>query len=167
MRQASQRAARAPARGGLPNAWFVVGAAEAPSGVLDGRVDELRVTLPWGSLMRGALDPGAWFGATAASWLRPGGELKMLLSVTPRDGLDAITALDGAALDDLAGRYRAAGWTELEARGATLDDVARSGSSWARRLGIPHRRAAVVLRLGVPPGPSDPGDPGYARSSAA
>lgn len=156
MRQASHRAARSAAKGGLANAWFAVAAAEDIPSLIDGRVDALVVTLPWGSLLRGVLDPEPWFGAVAARLLRPGGELRSLLSVTPRDGME-LGHLDDAGLDALMARWAAAGWTTLEARRATAADVAASGSSWAKRLGIPGRRPASTLRLGPP----------QARSSAA
>jgi 16S rRNA (adenine(1408)-N(1))-methyltransferase len=146
MREASQRAARTPQKGGLPNAWFGVAAAEALPRELDGLVHELTVLLPWGSLLRGVLDVEPWFLAGARRLLRPGAELRMLLSVTPRDGL-AIAQLDERALTRLVHAYEAACWLVVEAHQATAQDVVASGSSWARRLGIPDRRAAAVLRL--------------------
>ena len=55
MAEASRRAARPARRGGLPNALFVVAAAEAPPPELHGLADLVTITLPWGSLLRGAL----------------------------------------------------------------------------------------------------------------
>jgi len=52
MRDASRRAAGPVRRGRLANALFLVGDASAALAMLQGRVDELRITLPWGSLMR-------------------------------------------------------------------------------------------------------------------
>lgn len=146
MREASHRAARAAAKGGLPNAWFAVAAAEALPTELDGRVDELRVTLPWGSLLRGALGPEPWFHEAVRRLLRRDGGVEMLLSVVSRDALPGTAALDHATFMTFAARYRDAGWLVLDAREATPADVACSGSSWARRLGIPARRSAWVLR---------------------
>jgi hypothetical protein len=127
-----------------------VAAAEALPRVLDDRVDELRVTLPWGSLLSGALGPAPWFLDTMRRVLRPDGEAVFLLSVTPRDGIEVIPALQGTALTELAMRYQEAGWRVVEARAATSEDVGRSGSSWAKRLGLPYRRPAAVLRLRPP-----------------
>ena len=50
-----RRDARPPARGGRPNALFVVAAAEAPPRELIGLADEVRILFPWGSLLRGVL----------------------------------------------------------------------------------------------------------------
>ncbi len=47
--EASRRAAR---KGGLPNARFFIADAREALELLQGRVDELRITLPWGSLLR-------------------------------------------------------------------------------------------------------------------
>lgn len=149
MREASVRAARPAAKGGLTNAWFAVAAAEALPHELDGRVDVLTVTLPWGSLLRGSLGPEPWFIDAVQRVLRPGGELWLLLSVTPRDGL-AISELDEGSLLGLAHGYEAVGWQVLDARPAIADDIRVSGSSWAKRLGIPARRPAAVLRVRRP-----------------
>jgi 16S rRNA (adenine(1408)-N(1))-methyltransferase len=152
MREASRRAARSPGKDGLANAWFAVAAAEAPPMELDGRVDELTVILPWGSLLRGVLGPEPWFTDAVRRLVRPAGTIRMLLSVTPRDGIGDIASLDGPTLDELAARWRGAGWVVCDVHPATRDDVARSGSSWAKRLDIPGRRAAASLRLLPPTG---------------
>jgi hypothetical protein len=162
MREASARAARPASKGGLPNAWFAVAAAEALPGALEGRVDHLRVTLPWGSLLRAALGPERWFSEAAGRMLRPGGDLAILASVAPRDGVPGVPHLDVDALAALAGRWERIGWEIRDARAATAGDVSDSGSSWAKRLGIPARRDAFVLRLRP-----EPSRPSYARSSAA
>ena len=55
MAEASRRAARPAARGGVSNALFVVAAAERPPMELLAIADELTINFPWGSLLRGAL----------------------------------------------------------------------------------------------------------------
>jgi Methyltransferase domain len=56
MAEASWRAARRSERGGLPNAVFVVAAAEALPPELDGVADLVTIQFPWGSLLKGLLD---------------------------------------------------------------------------------------------------------------
>jgi hypothetical protein len=56
LREASRRAAGPARKGGLPNALLLVGDASAALGMLRGQVDEVRITLPWGSLLRSVLD---------------------------------------------------------------------------------------------------------------
>jgi 16S rRNA (adenine(1408)-N(1))-methyltransferase len=55
MAESSLRAARASRKGGLPNALFVVAAAERPPDELRATAAEVTVLFPWGSLLRGAL----------------------------------------------------------------------------------------------------------------
>jgi hypothetical protein len=157
MREASARAGRPAGKGGLPNAWFAVAPAEALPTELDGRVDELRIVLPWGSLLRGALGPEPWFHGATSRLLRPDGTFRLLVSVTPRDSVPGVMNLDAATAEALGQRYEASGWTVIGVRHAEDRDVAALGSSWAKRLGIPSRRGAVLVELRPP----------QARSSAA
>jgi tRNA G46 methylase TrmB len=52
LREPSRHAARPARKGGVPNALFLVADARAALAAVRGRVDELRITLPWGSLLR-------------------------------------------------------------------------------------------------------------------
>ena len=56
LREPSRRAARPARKGGLPNALFLVADASVALAALHGRVHELRITLPWGSLLRLVLE---------------------------------------------------------------------------------------------------------------
>ncbi len=146
MADASRRAARPAGRGGRPNALFVVAGVETPPAELVGRADLVTVNLPWGSLLRAVLGLDARAAAGLASLVRPGGALEALVSVERRDGLGDLL---GEAASD--GRLRAA-WAELGFRLAELGpagpaEVLASGSSWARRLGVPAGAGRRVLRL--------------------
>jgi tRNA G46 methylase TrmB len=65
MRDASRRAARA----GLSNALFVAGDARQALSVMPGRIDEVRITLPWGSLLRTVLEGERAFALAVAGAL--------------------------------------------------------------------------------------------------
>lgn len=145
MREASRRAASKPTRGGLPNALFLAGAVGELSAALDGMVCEVRVTLPWGSLLRAARDADPTFVGTVLRLLQPGAVFRLLLSVTERDLAAGATPLDDTAMVDLAVAYGSAGFDCIEVRQATAADVDESGSTWAKRLGIPSRRPAWLL----------------------
>ncbi|MBV9354887.1 MAG: hypothetical protein JO023_05110 [Chloroflexi bacterium] len=69
LRQASRQAARPAPRGGLPNALFLAGDASEALHLLRGRVDELRITLPWGSLLRAVLQGERAFALAVAGAL--------------------------------------------------------------------------------------------------
>lgn len=130
MRRASQHA---PA-----NARFVVAAAEALPGELAGAVAAVSIYFPWGSLLRGLVDPSPMVLGGIARVLRPGGSLTALLSITERDGG---TPLGPGSIDRAA--YARCDLAVAAWRGATVVEVAASDSSWAKRLG----RARPIWKL--------------------
>jgi hypothetical protein len=151
MREASHRAARPARKRGLPNALFLAGTLYDLPDALDGLVDELRVTLPWGSLLRDVLEPAPAFMDRAARLLRPGGRLRLMLSVTDREAaVGRRSALEAGAVAALVARYTDAGFVCFALRPATAADVAELRSAWARRLGIPARRSAWTIHLRGP-----------------
>jgi 16S rRNA (adenine(1408)-N(1))-methyltransferase len=149
MRERSAAAARAPHKGGTPNAILLAGAAEALDPGLDGLADEIRVVLPWGSLLRGCLLPQGWLADALCRVLKPGGRVLLVLSVGPRERALGLPELDASALEPVAAAWRTAGFTTTEIRPVDAADVAALGSAWARRLGIPTRRHAWWIGLAV------------------
>jgi hypothetical protein len=149
VREASDRACRKPARGGVPNALFLAGTVDelAALEAMANAVAEIRVTLPWGSLLRAAAIPEAAFVASVTTLLRPCGRLRIILSITDRETDPASSPLTPARAGILAGEYEAAGFTVASVRPATRADVELSGSTWAKRLGVPSRRQAWLFEL--------------------
>jgi 16S rRNA (adenine(1408)-N(1))-methyltransferase len=137
MAEASRRATRPERKGGRPNALFLAAGVEALNPVLDGCADLVTVTFPWGSLLRGALalDEAEAVTAAIARLPKPGGQVQMLLSVTPRDGIAGLPCLDDAAIASIATQYGERGICLVEARPATAADLAGTSSTWAKRLG--------------------------------
>jgi 16S rRNA (adenine(1408)-N(1))-methyltransferase len=146
MATASRRAAAKPSRGGLPNALFVVAAAEALPLELDGLADLVTVHFPWGSLLRGLLDADPATMTALARVLRPGATLQMLVSSTARDHSIGVAPIQAATLHALAESYATWGLAVTEARPATAADVAAAHSTWGKRLGAGTRRPAWLLR---------------------
>ena len=147
MAEASRRAARSPAKGGLPNVLFVVSAAEALPLQLDGTVDQLTILFPWGSLLRGALGLDRPVADTIARLMKEGGSVSMLISVTERDGVPEVPCLDEAAVGEVAQRHAAYGLELIGAREATAVDLTATRSSWSRRLGSDPRRPVWLLEF--------------------
>jgi 16S rRNA (adenine(1408)-N(1))-methyltransferase len=147
MAEASRRAARSPKRGGLPNALFIMAAAEALPAELCGLAGALTIHFPWGSLLRGLLsaDPTVVSGISAVA--QPGATLTVLLSVTPRDGVAGLDSLDECTFTALAPAYDACGLRLVEARPAMADDITRAHSTWAKRLQAGSSRAAWYVRF--------------------
>ena len=68
-RSLQESARRAASKVGPANAIFLVGDARDALHLLAGRVDELRITLPWGSLLRWVLDGEREFALAVAGSL--------------------------------------------------------------------------------------------------
>ena len=131
MAESSRRAARR----GPSNAIFLAAGAEALVGnVLAGRADLASVTFPWGSLLRGVLGLDQRALAGVAAVVAAGGRVEVLASVVPSDGVEGIATLDQSCEPAIRRAWAAAGLDLVAMRPATAAEIARSGSSWARRL---------------------------------
>ncbi len=161
MADSSRRAWR---RDALPNALFAVAAAEQPPEALHGMAGSLTVNFPWGSLLRGLLGEDDAVLAGVARLMAPGAEGVVLLSVLPRDGMPPVPPPVS-----LRPAYARHGLDLVEMRPATPEEVAASGSSWAKRLRAGRDRPVTLLRLRACGrlGPRWPGAPGFPRASSA
>jgi hypothetical protein len=146
MAESSLRAARSERKGGLPNALFVVAAAERPPDELRAIAAETTILFPWGSLLRGALalDDACDAARGIADLVAPGGRVQALVSIDPRDRL-TVPPLESAVRDALADRWLGHGLGLTVFTPATRAEIDVAGSSWARRLAAGRDR--VVWRL--------------------
>jgi 16S rRNA (adenine(1408)-N(1))-methyltransferase len=149
MAEASRRAAANPKRGGLPNAAFVVAAAEAAPLELRGRADLVTVRFPWASLLRGCLGRDRTVAAGVAGLVAAGGVLELLLAPAARDGLDDLPVEPDAVAEAAVRAFEEFDRTAVEARPATDAEVAASDSTWAKRLRSqrPVDRTVMLIRL--------------------
>jgi 16S rRNA (adenine(1408)-N(1))-methyltransferase len=128
MVEASRRAARPAAHGGLPNAAFVVSSLAALPAELDGLAELVTVHFPWGTLRSAVAghDPQAM--ARLVRLLAPAGRLELLIA----DGeLDGTARLDP---DTILAACAALGLEARESRSASLADAVAAHSSWGKRL---------------------------------
>ena len=148
MAESSRRAARASRKGGLSNALFLVAAAEQPPSELRAIASEVTILFPWGSLLRGslALDDAIQAAAGIATLVAPGGIVRALVSIDPRDRLP-VPVLTTLHRGDLAARWACHGLILTAFELAGREDIAASGSSWARRLAAGRDRQAWRLEL--------------------
>jgi 16S rRNA (adenine(1408)-N(1))-methyltransferase len=131
----------------LDNVLLVVAGAEELPPALDGLADAVTVHFPWGSLLRGVLEPDGPVAAGLARIAKPGAEVTAVLSVTGRKRSLGLPAPDDRLGPGLADRYAACGLRLMEWRPATREEIEATRSSWAKRLGAGDRRPAWRLRL--------------------
>ena len=159
LREMSAKAAAKPARGGLANVLYVVASVEHLPEELRRIADEVYVTLPWGSLMRGVILGEAAVLAAIASLGRDGARVRVVLNTrifddpVPLDARDLPEVTPAYVRETLAPRYAAAGLRIGDVREMDADEVAALGTTWAKRLS--HRRpppsVAIEARVIVPP----------------
>lgn len=82
MRDASARTLKKPARGGLPNALFVVASAELLPAELSGIADVITINFPWGSLLKALISPEPEILRAIAGLAKCGAKLIILLNYT-------------------------------------------------------------------------------------
>jgi 16S rRNA (adenine(1408)-N(1))-methyltransferase len=158
MVHASRRAARPAARGGLPNARFVVAGLEALPGELSDFADLVSVHFPWGSLLAAATGDAPALTRHIVRLLRPGGTLRLVISASPRDERAGVSGLDP---ERIAAVYRELGMRVAASRLATHEDVEASRSSWGKRLATSPGRVIWLMEL------RDCRAPGYHRRTHA
>jgi len=141
---ASTRAAKKPARGGAPNAWFVHAPAEALPCELAGTAEQVTVLLPWGGLLRAMLCPDLDVLRGLRSLCRPGAGIEVVVSLdAARDRAAQGLAVPSKA--QLAMPYRAAGLRLRSVTELDRDALAAVGTTWAGRLA--HGRPRAAWRL--------------------
>ncbi len=113
MAELAAKAGRKPARGGLPNVLYVVASIERVPEELRGVADEILVTLPWGSLMRGLIVGDDIVLDGVASLARDGAALRIVLNTRI---FDDPVPLDLRDLPELTPDYVTSTLTEPYAR---------------------------------------------------
>lgn len=146
MAEASRRAARSVRKGGLPNAAFVVAAAEAPAAELVGLAELVTVRFPWGSLLRGVVGGDQWVAAGVADLVTGRGALELLLAPMERDGLDGIPTTTEGLAAGAASAFGPHGFDIDLVCEPTPAEIRASASTWARRLDRPATLVRMVRR---------------------
>lgn len=113
-------------------------------------IDELRIILPWGSLLRSVLSADPRLVALMTDGLGAGGIAHIVVSIVPSDERAIGASARDGGLTTLARSLRQAGLQVAPPRALEVEDLREVRSSWARRLGIPGRRPATILTAGRP-----------------
>lgn len=131
------------ARRAVPNVVFLAAGAEEAAACLPACADVVQVLFPWGSLLRGVLGLDPCVAGAMAALVRPGGSVTAMVSVTPRDGVAGLAALEGEAIASLSPPQ---GLELVSARPADREEIRATRSTWGRRL-LAGREPRPVWRL--------------------
>ena len=148
MAESSRRAVR---RDALPNALFVVAAAEALPRELHGAARLVTVHFPWGSLLRGLVTGEPDVAGQIASIAAADARVDLLLSARPSDRLAWLPRIDGEIASRVGAVFAARGFRVRAARLATREAIDAAHSTWAKRLGTGREAWSIRLdRAGSP-----------------
>src|SRR5690349_9777914 len=98
----------------------------------------MTIMFPWGSLLRGVLGLDDQVLTGVAALLQPGASAVALFSVVPRDGVPSSVRVES---------YARCGLSVVSMRAASTEEVAASGSSWAKRLRAGTARPVVRIEF--------------------
>ena len=151
MADVARRASAKPARGGVPNALFLIASAEALPAELSSRASLVTVNFPWGGLLRTLVLPDAEGLRAVVGLLQPGGRLIALLNASVTDDRDYGERLGLPPLEDAHIEERLVpGWRESGLDGVTWrrlapDEEPSHHTTWARRLVRGSNRSTIVV----------------------
>jgi 16S rRNA (adenine(1408)-N(1))-methyltransferase len=159
MRELSAKGARKPDRGGAPNALYVVAGIEHPPEELRHAADEIVVTLPWGSLMRGIVLGDETVLGGIASLARPGATLRIVLNLrifddpVPLDVRDLPDVTPNYVRETLTPAFARHGIAITATRAMEPEEVAAIETTWAKKLShrAPPRSVLIEATIGDPP----------------
>jgi 16S rRNA (adenine(1408)-N(1))-methyltransferase len=140
MREYSLKASRKLERGGLENLLYAVASVEQPPRELRALADELFVTLPWGSLMRGIILGDDAVLAGFADMMAHGGRVRIVLNTRifddpiPLEVRDLPDVTPDYVRAELASAFERHAMRIEDARRMAAEEVAKLGTTWAKRL---------------------------------
>lgn len=148
----SEKIHRRPAKGGAPNVLFIQAAIEDLPAELDGVADEVHVHFPWGSLLRAVATGDVAVLRGLRRICSPGALLEVVIGLDQtRDKAElnrlGLVPLSLEVIDqELAPRYRAAGFETIERGIIKASEWPEFGTSWAKRLqGNPQRNITYLI----------------------
>jgi 16S rRNA (adenine(1408)-N(1))-methyltransferase len=138
MRESAWRAAAKPARGGAPNAIYIVSSVEGLPDDLVGIATRLTIQYPWGSLLRILIEPDLPLLEKIARLAVAGAPFSVLINLAVFDDPGYAARLDLPPLDE--SRFRSAlvpAWASVGLAVESVEterEAAEASSSWGKRL---------------------------------
>src|SRR5262249_49948322 len=147
----SEKIFRKPAKGGAPNALYLLASAENLPEELNGIADEVYVLFPWGSLLQAVVTCDEFVMSGIKRICKRHASMRIVFSLDQesdqsemlRLGIPPIT--EDYLYDELLPRYRKAGFEIVEAKRLTDSEIKSLHSSWAKRLANNPRRIVYQI----------------------
>jgi len=147
----SEKIYRKLARGGLPNALFVLSAVENLPAELEGIANEIQVNFPWGSLLRAVAGGDEIVLRNLRQLCATDALLTVIIGLDlerDRSELDRL-ALPSLDLDylklELPAKYPRAGFAIVGTETLTGTRLLELKTTWARRLKAGHHRSFIRI----------------------
>lgn len=146
----SQKAAKKPQKGGLPNALFVHASVEALPQELAGVASQITINLPWGSLLKAVALPDVAILRDIAKLCRPQATLRVVFGYDVANEKKMIEELSlplitPAYLEStLTQAYREAGF-EIRWRYISQDELKQLPTAWAKKLAYGKERQFIEI----------------------
>lgn len=146
----SQKAARAPKKGGLPNLIYVHAGIETLPEELYGIASTLTILLPWGSLLKAAAGQDLALLKNISKLCRPKANIRVILGYQPSADPKVIEGLGLPLLTPdylntaLSKAYRQAGFL-VEWHYLAKDTLKTLETTWAKKLAYGRERQFVEI----------------------
>ena len=153
LQEVSSKVTRKPARGGVPNALFVVAPVESLPDELRGLADTITINYPWGSLLAALARPDDHILQSIVSMAKPGATLTALLNYSVFQDSDYVERLGLPELDEdyvrsvLVNKYRSAGLDIQRFEFLTREVPHRT--SWGQSLILGGGRETLIIEATV------------------
>lgn len=147
LREASTKAAKKAAKGGVANALFICAAIEALPAELCAFAEIVTVHYPWGSLLTAVLQPESLAFRKIVGLLKPGAELQMLINLTVLEDRDYCARLGVPLVDnDMLAKLKSA-FLDQGLHKITIDPIEQSPviSTWGNRLTKASKRRVLQV----------------------
>lgn len=151
LRKISEKIHRRPAKGGAPNVLFLQAAVEDLPEELNGVADEVHIHFPWGSLLKAAAKGDEKVVRNLRRICADGAWFELIIGLDPERDMGEISRLELPEIsaeylaNELAPRYRAAGFEIVEQGVLPSSRWRELKSSWAKRLGTSRARVLIYL----------------------
>jgi hypothetical protein len=153
LEKTSAKIYKKPQKGGLKNALFVLAGIEELPEELNGVANQVFINFPWAGLLKGLLIADAIVWNALKRVCLPGAFIDILFSYEKSAEANEFRKAGLPDIDESFSRnvtipgIEKLGFTVLELKNVTVDDIKQYPSSWAKKLSFGRDRRYYYLRI--------------------